>query len=77
MKVYIEMSIAPGKIKNILRETRRINGVKEVSAVTGHCDIIVSIDVPSIEALSKIIIERIQSLDGVTHTETLVCIPAE
>lgn len=77
MKAYIEMNIAPGKIKNILREIRRIHGVKEVSAVTGHCDLLASIDVQNVESLSKLVLERIQSLDGVTRTETLVCIPVE
>jgi len=77
MKVYIEMNIAPGKIKDILREIRRISGVKEVSAVTGHCDVLVSVDVQNVESLSKLILERIQSLYGVTRTETLVCIPVE
>nr|MDO8099088.1 Lrp/AsnC ligand binding domain-containing protein [Candidatus Njordarchaeota archaeon] len=77
MKIYIEMNVTAGKIKGILREIRRIREVKEVSAVTGHCDIIASVDVQNLESLSKIILERIQSLDGVTRTETLVCIPVE
>jgi DNA-binding Lrp family transcriptional regulator len=77
MKAYVEISVAPGKTKTILRELRRIHYVKEVSAVTGHCDIIASVDVVDVETLSNILLERIQSLDGITRTETLVCVPAE
>jgi DNA-binding Lrp family transcriptional regulator len=77
MKAYVEMNVAPGKIKGILRELRRISNVKEVSAVTGHCDIIASIDAGDMETLSKILLERFQSLEGVTRTETLVCVPTD
>jgi DNA-binding Lrp family transcriptional regulator len=77
MKAYVEISVAPGKTKTILRELRRISNVKEVSAVTGHCDIIASIDVADMETFSKVLLERIQSLEGITRTETLVCVPAE
>ncbi|WXG46292.1 MAG: Lrp/AsnC ligand binding domain-containing protein [Candidatus Atabeyarchaeum deiterrae] len=76
MKAYVEMSIAPGKIKDILRALRRIGNIKEVSAVTGHCDVIASIDAGDMETFSKILLEKVQSLDGVTRTETLVCVPA-
>jgi DNA-binding Lrp family transcriptional regulator len=77
MKAYVEISVAPGKAKTILRELRRIHYIKEVSAVTGHCDIIAAIDVIDMETFSKVLLERIQSLDGITRTETLVCVPAE
>jgi DNA-binding Lrp family transcriptional regulator len=77
MKAYVEMNIAPGSVKNILRELRRISNVKEVSAVTGHCDIIASIEAGDMVTLSKVLLERFQSLEGVTRTETLVCVPAE
>jgi DNA-binding Lrp family transcriptional regulator len=77
MKAYVEMNVAPGKIKNILRELRRISNVKEVSAVTGHCDVIASIEAGDMETLSKTLIEKFQSLEGITRTETLVCVPTE
>jgi DNA-binding Lrp family transcriptional regulator len=77
MKVYVEMNIAPGRVKGILREIRRIGSIKEVSAVTGHCDIIASIDVGDMETLSELLLGKIQSLEGVTHTETLLCVPIE
>ncbi len=77
MKAYVEMNIVPGRIKNILRELRRISSIKEVSAVTGHCDIIASVEAGNMETFSKVLLERLQSLEGVTRTETLVCVPAE
>jgi DNA-binding Lrp family transcriptional regulator len=77
MKVYVEMNIAPGRVKDILRELRRISSIKEVSAVTGHCDIIASIDVGDMETFSTLLLGRIQSLQGVTRTETLLCVPVE
>jgi DNA-binding Lrp family transcriptional regulator len=77
MKAYVEMNIAPGRVKNILRELRRISNVKEVSAVTGHCDVIASIEAGDMVTLSKVLLERFQSLEGVTRTETLVCVPAD
>jgi DNA-binding Lrp family transcriptional regulator len=77
MKAYVEMNIAPGRVKSILRELRRISNIREVSAVTGHCDVIASIEAGDMETLSKVLLERLQSLEGVTRTETLVCVPAE
>jgi DNA-binding Lrp family transcriptional regulator len=77
MKVYVEMNVSPGRIKEILREMRRINNIREVSAVTGHCDVIAAIEVGDMEAFSKLLLERLQPLEGVTRTETLVCVPVD
>lgn len=75
MKAFIEVTVARGKAARTLRDLRRIEEVQSVSVVTGHCDIVVTIDVPDIETLSKVIADRIQSLEGVVRTETLVCLP--
>ena len=77
MKVFVEICVARGKVSKILHELRRMKEFRAVSVVTGHCDILAIAEVPSIEDLSRLITDEVQSLQGILRTETLVCLSAD
>jgi DNA-binding Lrp family transcriptional regulator len=77
MKVFVEISVARGKVGKTLHELRRMKEIRAVSVVTGHCDILSTAEVNSIEDLSRLITDEVQSLQGILRTETLVCLSTD
>ena len=78
MQAFVEIDVKSGKVKDVLAELRRMRtAVEHVCAVTGHCDILATVELPDLDAFSEFLTEKIQRLDGVIRTETLVCITSE
>ena len=69
---YCLISVAPGKIKEILPKVRTIDAVKLVDSVAGEYDVVTRIEVDSLKALSEIVFGEIRDIPGVTGTATLI-----
>jgi len=75
MRAFVEIGVTAGKVKDVLAELRRMrHAVQSVCAVTGHCDILAIIELPDLDSFSKFLLEKVQRLNGVVRTESLVCI---
>ncbi len=75
MKAYIEIKIEAGSnVLSIISTLRNIEEVKDATAVTGHADILVSIEAPDLNALADIITQKIHAIRGVENTETMICV---
>lgn len=75
MKAYIEIKVEAGSnILSILGILKNIEGVKDTTAVTGHADILISIEAPDLNALADIITNKIHAIRGVANTETMICV---
>lgn len=74
MEAYVLISAESGMIWKVADATLKIEGVKMAHAVTGQFDGIVYVEFPKMEDLGKII-EKIQNLEGVGRTQTLIAIP--
>jgi len=75
MKAYVEIKVEPGSnIQSLLSVMRTIEGVKEVFAVTGHTDIVASIEANDLKSVADIVTQRIHPIRGVASTETMVCV---
>ena len=78
MKAFVEIDVTSGKVKDVLAQLRRMhNAVEQVCAVTGHCDILAIVERPDLESFSEFLTGKIQRLDGVIRTESLVCITSD
>ena len=53
---------------------RNIEGVKEAFAVTGHTDLIASIEVADLKGIADLVTQRIHPIRGIVGTETMVCV---
>jgi DNA-binding Lrp family transcriptional regulator len=62
------------KVKEILNEIRKIEGVKNAVGVFGRYDIVVMLEAKDVDDLGKIVTEKIAALPGVRSTETLIAI---
>ena len=52
----------------------QVPGVRRVYAVTGEWDFVATVDVDAHSKLRSVISERIQALEGVARTQTLVAL---
>ncbi len=78
MRAFVEINVEPGKVKEIVAELRRMRGsVLQVCSVTGHCDVLATVELSDIDSFSEFLLEKIQRLKGVVRTESLVCITNE
>jgi DNA-binding Lrp family transcriptional regulator len=71
INAYILISIRPGKSDNIIREMRKIENVEKISVVAGEYDIVVRVQVKTLEKLLKVT-DKLQLIDGVKKTTTQV-----
>lgn len=68
---YVLISVAPSQIKRIFKELSSIPEINELNALFGEYDIIAKIDVTNVEQLTKIVIKKIRTIEGIVDTRTL------
>jgi len=67
---YILMNVNAGKAKEIQEIIGVIDDVKSIDTVSGPYDLIAIIETSDHNRLAKIVVEEIQSIDGVEKTIT-------
>ncbi len=71
---YIFINCKSGRVWEIANETLKIKGIKTAHAVTGNFDVIAYAHFSNVDELAMMI-EEIQSLEGVQRTHTAIAIP--
>jgi DNA-binding Lrp family transcriptional regulator len=67
---YILIQTEVGRAAQVASTVRDIPGVSEAEDVTGPYDVIVRADAKNMDELGKLVVARIQSVDGITRTLT-------
>lgn len=62
-----------GKVSEVARQLSRIDEVVEVHSVAGVYDLIAKVKVKEYGRLSDVITEKMQAIDGIERTMTLLC----
>lgn len=70
----VNINTDPGKFYDVAEKLKEIKDVKEVWGAYGDVDLIAKVETKE-EYLSDIIIKKIQAIDGVLKTSTMVLIP--
>jgi DNA-binding Lrp family transcriptional regulator len=70
IKGYILIQTQVGKAHDVAAEVARIKGVLSAEGVTGPYDVIVEAESSGLDELSKLVVMRIQEVEGVTRTLT-------
>jgi DNA-binding Lrp family transcriptional regulator len=70
IQAYILIQTEVGKAAQVAKEVRDIGGVAEAEDVTGPYDVIVRAEANSVDELGKLVVAKIQSVDGITRTLT-------
>ena len=67
---YILIQTEVGKAAAVAQEVGEIEGVAEAEDVTGPYDVIVRAEAKSVDELGKLVVARIQAVEGITRTLT-------
>jgi DNA-binding Lrp family transcriptional regulator len=67
---YILVQTEVGKAAQVARDIAQIKGVQQAEDVTGPYDVIVRAEARNIDELGKLVVARVQAVDGITRTLT-------
>jgi DNA-binding Lrp family transcriptional regulator len=70
VQAYILIQTEVGKAAQVAKEVREIQGVTEAEDVTGPYDVIVRAEAKNVDELGKLVVARIQGVEGITRTLT-------
>ena len=74
MKAYVLVIVKPGKARGIAQQIENLSGVKMANTCGAVPDILVIAEVENADELNKLVVGKIQSLEGVERTETHIAI---
>ncbi len=70
VNAYILIQTEVGKAAQVAKEVSDIKGVAAAEDVTGPYDVIVRAEAKNVDDLGKLVVARIQAVEGITRTLT-------
>jgi DNA-binding Lrp family transcriptional regulator len=70
VQAYILIQTEVGKAAQVAKDVRGIGGVSEAEDVTGPYDVIVRAEAKNVDELGKLVVAKIQGVEGITRTLT-------
>ncbi|MGH2526556.1 MAG: Lrp/AsnC family transcriptional regulator [Actinomycetota bacterium] len=70
VQAYILIQTEVGKAAQVAKDVRGITGVSEAEDVTGPYDVIVRAEAKDVDELGRLVVARIQGVEGITRTLT-------
>ncbi|GAA3536278.1 Lrp/AsnC family transcriptional regulator [Nocardioides kongjuensis] len=70
VQAYILIQTDVGKAAEVAREVGEIAGVTLAEDVTGPYDVIVRAEARNVDELGKLVVSKVQNLEGITRTLT-------
>jgi DNA-binding Lrp family transcriptional regulator len=71
---YILLRCSRARLNEVLDQVKRVEGVKSASPITGRFDAVVEAEAEDLRKLAELVVGRIQAIEGVERTETLVAV---
>ncbi len=71
VSAYILIQTEVGKAASVATEVRGIPGVIAADDVTGPYDVVVRVEAASMDELGRLVVSRVQMLQGITKTTTM------
>jgi DNA-binding Lrp family transcriptional regulator len=68
VRAYVMIQTEVGQTARVAVRVAAVDGVGSAVAVTGPYDVIATVEAESIDDLGKMIVSRIQSVEGITRT---------
>jgi DNA-binding Lrp family transcriptional regulator len=70
VSAYVLIQTEVGKAASVAERVREIPGVVSAEDVTGPYDVIVRADAETVDELGRMIVSRLQMIEGITRTLT-------
>jgi DNA-binding Lrp family transcriptional regulator len=74
MKAFVLVNVRVGKSPSVLGALRGIDAVQIAHACWGRPDIFALVEVKNERALGNLVMEKVQTIDGIESTETHIVI---
>jgi DNA-binding Lrp family transcriptional regulator len=74
LSAYVLIETEVGKVAHVAQALSNLDGVQVAEDLTGPYDVIARIQAPSLNQLGRLVVSRIQAVDGVTRTLTCTVI---
>ncbi|MHA2272296.1 MAG: Lrp/AsnC family transcriptional regulator [Candidatus Hodarchaeales archaeon] len=72
VSAYIFLNVEIGSVRDVMNALTKIEECRSVAVVSGVYDILVRVDIESLEALHDLTVEGIHKIPGITKTITQV-----
>jgi DNA-binding Lrp family transcriptional regulator len=69
---YTLIRVLPAKDKEVYNNVKGFSEVKEIVLTYGEYDLVIKVELPSLDSLDNFIFNKLRSIDGVTATTTLL-----
>ncbi len=66
------VKLQAGKEIQAMAKIKNVKGISHVSAVYGRWDLVVDVETDDLPSMSKLVVEQLRTIPGVSETETLV-----
>lgn len=70
VNAYVLIQTEVGKAASVAREIAALKGVLNAEDVTGPYDVIVRAEARTMDELGKLVVAKVQAVDGITRTLT-------
>ena len=70
LSAYVLIETEVGKVAHVAQAITVLDGVRLAEDLAGPYDVIARLQAPSLDELGRLVVSRIQVLDGVTRTVT-------
>jgi len=73
VSAYVLAKIEAGKDREVLKEVKKIDGVKKASATYGTYDLCIEVRFESIEELDEFVFDKLRKISEIKETTTAIC----
>ena len=70
LSAYVLIETEVGKVAHVAQALGDVAGVQSAEDITGPYDVIARVQAPGLDQLGRLVVSRIQVVDGVTRTLT-------
>jgi DNA-binding Lrp family transcriptional regulator len=70
VSAYILIQTEVGKAASVAEQARSVEGVVQADDITGPYDVVVKAESESVDELGRLVVSKIQLIDGITRTTT-------
>lgn len=74
MRAYVLINVRPGKVRDVVSAVGQMEGVRHSDACWGLPDVFAYVETPDEKSLNRLVMDRIQKLEGVERTETHIVV---
>lgn len=74
IEAYVLLRVKPGQDRSVFRKVKKLKRVTEMDTVYGEYDLLIKVQVETMEDLDSFIFDTVRAIKGVERSTTLITI---